>query len=285
MSSSKKHKVLRLVRQGPPQSRPDRLATEEPLEIRLEAQGHSQSVAVTMRTPGHDFELAAGFLLAEGLLHHPQQIKRMAYCVPKGQRQNLNLLNVELLGPMPELGQLQRHFFTHSACGLCGKASLEQLQQRGLRAIQNENTLNPQLLFALPQSLRQAQAVFGQTGGLHAAALFDLSGQIVQLREDVGRHNALDKLLGWAWLQGLWPLNNYGLLLSGRASFELLQKALVGQIAWVAALGAPSSLAVELAQRFGITLVGFLGSDGCNVYTHPQRLYGAVVEPMTMATS
>ena len=255
--------------------RADHLATEEPMEIRLIAQGVRQTVAVTMRTPGNDFELAAGFLHGEGVIKGPGDIARISYCVDPAvdAAQQYNIVNVTLRrNLLPDLVPLERHFFTTSACGVCGKASLDALQIRGCAPIQGGPEISAELLYGLPSKLSEAQRVFQQTGGLHAAALFDASGQLLQLREDVGRHNALDKLVGWALLEGKLPLSDAILLVSGRTSFEILQKALAAGMPIVCAISAPSSLAVELAREYGITLIGFLRDERCNVYTGRDRV-------------
>ncbi|MCS7193854.1 MAG: formate dehydrogenase accessory sulfurtransferase FdhD [Meiothermus sp.] len=252
--------------------RSDYLATEEPLEIRLVAQGGEvRTVAVTMRTPGHDFELAAGFLFAEGIVSHREEIRRISYCTPRGEAQQYNVVSVVLNAPrLPELAPFERHFYTHSACGVCGRASLEGLHRR-FRPLQGGPIVSAHLLPDLPHRLLARQALFGATGGLHAAALFDPEGVLLALREDVGRHNAVDKLLGWALLEGRLPLSECLLLVSGRASFELVQKALAGGVPILVALSAPSSLAVDLARAFHLTLVGFLRT-GFNLYAAPERI-------------
>jgi len=252
--------------------RSDYLATEEPLEIRLVAQGgEGRTLAVTMRTPGHDFELAAGFLFAEGIVSRREEIRRISYCAPRGEPQQYNVVSVAINAPhLPELTSFERHFFTHSACGVCGRASLENLYRR-YRPLQDGPTVPARLLLALPQRLLSHQTLFGATGGLHAAALFDPEGGLLALREDVGRHNAVDKLLGWALLEGRLPLSECLLLVSGRASFELVQKALAAEVPILVALSAPSSLAVDLARAFNLTLAGFLRS-GFNLYAAPERI-------------
>ena len=236
--------------------RSDMLATEEPLELRLLAGGERQNVAVTMRTPGADFELAAGFLYGEGILKSRDEILRISYCTEAEQQ--YNTVNVALRGAMPEIGRLERHFTTTSACGVCGKASLESLELQACPLPDPTFTVTPGLITALPDKLRAAQGLFDATGGLHAAALFTKTGELLALREDVGRHNALDKLIGWALLEGLLPLSEHIVLLSGRASFELLQKSLMAGVPLVCAVSAPSSLAVSVAQAFNLTLLGFL---------------------------
>ncbi|MGN6032909.1 MAG: formate dehydrogenase accessory sulfurtransferase FdhD [Thermomicrobiales bacterium] len=255
--------------------RPDELATEEPLEIRIIAGGERRPLAVTMRTPGQDFELAAGFLHAEGVIASRDDIARISYCVDPDidAEQQYNIVNVTLRsGVMPDLAPLERHVFTSSACGVCGRASLDALMERGCVAVPSGPEVAIETLWQLPETLREAQRIFGRTGGLHAAALFTADGTLLTVREDVGRHNALDKLVGWALLEGRLPLHGCILLLSGRSSFELLQKSAVAGIPIVASVSAPSSLAVETARRFGITLIGFLRGERCNVYSGRERV-------------
>jgi FdhD protein len=257
----------------------DALAIEEPLEIRLgfgpvSARRH-QTVSITMRTPGCDTELAAGFLYAEGLLDGPEQLQELYSHGPYvGPAHAQNGVTAELQpGGQVDLGRLQRHFYTTSSCGVCGKASLEALAIAGdSRPLSDDLVMDSQTLLRLPDALRSEQAVFGRTGGLHASALFSASGELLGVREDVGRHNALDKLIGSQLVAGKLPLRGRVLLLSGRASFELLQKAFLAEIPLVAAVGAPSSLAVAVAERFGITLVGWLRGQRFSIYTHPERV-------------
>lgn len=256
-------------------SRRDHLATEEPMEIRLIAQGVRRTVGVTMRTPGNDFELAAGFLYGEGVIGSREDITRISYCVDAGidAGQQYNIVNVTLRQDIaPDLAPLERHFYTTSACGVCGKASLDALQMRSCPVISPGPEIPAEVLYGLPDKLRGAQGVFQQTGGLHAAALFDIHGQLIAVREDVGRHNALDKVVGWALMVGKLPLTRFILMVSGRASFEILQKSLAAGIPIVCAVSAPSSLAVDLAREFGITLIGFLRGERCNVYAARERV-------------
>jgi FdhD protein len=246
----------------------DYLAVEEPLEIRL---GH-RSVSVTMRTPGHDPELAVGFLFAEGIISGAHQIR----CVGHTANGNPNIVVVELWPEAvakPMAGQ--RGFVMTSACGLCGKVSLEALAANRCPVLpQSSLRIDPAVIHRLPDRLRREQAVFESTGGLHAAALFDVNGELGSLREDVGRHNAVDKLIGHALLSGRIPLGNSVMLVSGRASFELVQKALMASIPVLAAVGAPSSLAVSTAERSGMTLIGFLRDGRFNVYSGSSRVAG-----------
>ena len=272
---SKTRVRVRVVEDGQARTRPDALATEEPMEIRLVAGGQRQTVAVTMRTPGADFELAAGFLYGEGIFSSPEEIKKISYCVDPDvdAEQQYNIVNVELRGGREyDLRPLERHFYTTSACGVCGKASLEQLELRGCPVIPPGPQMAAEKIYALPEKLREAQGLFEATGGLHAAALFGAEGELVALREDVGRHNAADKLLGWAFLEGRLPLRDHAVMVSGRSSFEILQKCLTAGVPIVCAISAPSSLAVDVARRFNITLVGFLRGNRFNVYSAPERV-------------
>ena len=266
-------------REGEVTEREDRLATEEPLEIRLRMGEKTWTVAVTMRTPGDDTELAAGFLYAEEVVADRERIRRIVPVIAPEESpgpEGSNIVEVELGdGPEPELRSLERHFFATSACGVCGKAGLEMLRLRVPATAPEGPVVEPAVLSALPDRLRAAQGVFATTGGLHAAALFDAAGRLLAVREDVGRHNALDKLIGRAFLDGRLPLRDHLVLVSGRASYELLQKCLVAGVPFICAVSAPSSLAVEVAERFGLTLVGFLRGDRFNVYAGPERIVGA----------
>jgi FdhD protein len=263
------------VRDGRSAPRFDRIATEEPLEIRLRAGRETRTVAITMRTPGADFELAAGFLHGEGVVHAYDGLREISYCIDRtiDEEQRYNIVNVDLAAPaLPELVTLERHFTTTSACGVCGKASLEALELRGVQPIESEARIRPEAIGRIPDLLRAAQGVFQKTGGLHAAALCDLAGEIIAVREDVGRHNAVDKVVGWALLQRALPLVDRVLMVSGRTSYEIVQKALVARIPIVCAVSAPSSLAVDLARAFGITLIGFLRGAQFNVYAGAERV-------------
>ena len=246
--------------------RPDVLAREEPLEIRV----RGRSVAVTMRTPGHDRELAAGFLLTEGIVCQPADIVEIAPCLESDAPENT--LNV-FLAPAVEVDfeQLTRHVFASSSCGLCGKASIEAVHQH-FPPIESKLKISAKTLAGLPDRMRAAQQTFAQTGGLHAAAIFDAKGKLVVLREDVGRHNAVDKAVGYGLLKGGLPFDAHVLLVSGRASFEIVQKALAARIPIIAAVSAPSSLAVEFARESGQTLVGFLRGQTMNIYSGPERI-------------
>lgn len=253
----------------------DLLAVEEPLEIRLQLPGVSKhkAISITMRTPGDDFDLAAGFLFTEGIITHAAQIDKIRYCGLPAKDKNINnTLVAELAeGVDIDLKRLERHFYTTSSCGVCGKSSIEALHT-GVKTVETNSKFKSETIHALPDTLRGAQAVFERTGGLHASALFDAEGNLDILREDVGRHNALDKVIGAKFMSGETPLNDRILLVSGRASFELVQKALMAGIPVLAAVGAPSSLAVELAAEFGMTLIGFVRERRFNIYTGAERI-------------
>jgi FdhD protein len=242
------------------------------MEIRVDG----KALAVTMRTPGNDFELAHGFLLTEGVIGDREDISTARYCdgVDDQGRNTYNVLDLTLSDgvPPPETG-VERNFYTTSSCGVCGKAALDAVKLR-TRFAPGESTfsVSTEVLAGLPDSLRTQQRVFASTGGLHAAGLFTADGSLLVVREDVGRHNAVDKVLGWALLEGRIPLHNTGLMVSGRASFELVQKAAMAGIPLLAAVSAPSSLAAELAEENGMTLVGFLRGDSMNLYTGEQRI-------------
>ncbi|MDR6194403.1 formate dehydrogenase accessory sulfurtransferase FdhD [Siphonobacter sp. SORGH_AS_0500] len=254
------------------QTLPDVLAVEEPLEIVLawkeNEKWQQKSLSVTMRTPGQDEELALGFLFSEGLLLDRSEVQKVRVS------SLINKVFVEVLPIVAERSKrLQRHFYTTSSCGVCGKASLEAVRQTARYPISEVTPLmHWETLFRLPQLLREAQSTFDQTGGLHASGLFDNEGNLLILREDVGRHNALDKVLGYALKTNDLPLSNKVLLLSGRISFELVQKAVMAGIPLIAAIGAPSSLAVSLAQEHGLTLIGFLRNSHANIYSGAERL-------------
>ncbi len=247
----------------------DYLVGEEPLQIRV----GKFPLTVTMRTPGHDLELAAGFLFTEGLIRLREQIRSLEQSAGDGERDRGNVVQVELEGEAAlNLEQTQRNFFAASSCGICGKATIEQVRVRGIEPPNPNLRLDPQVLCRLPESLREAQAIFGRTGGLHAAGLFDTRGEMAALREDVGRHNAVDKVVGWALLAGKLPLSENVLMVSGRGGFEIIQKACVAGIPVVASVSAPSSLAVQLARELRLTLVGFLRGKRFIVYAGEERL-------------
>jgi FdhD protein len=271
------HHSVRRLRTGVWSQDDDILAAEEPLEIRLlwEEAGQivRKPIAVTMRTPGDDFELAAGFLYGEGIIAGQEDLVDVSYCTDEDEDQRLNIVNVTLRpGLTFDASRLERNFYTTSSCGVCGKAALDALEVQGCPVLPHGPRVHDETICSLPVKLREAQAVFERTGGLHASGLFSRDGTLVSLREDVGRHNAFDKLVGERVLSGETAMHDYIVMLSGRASFELLQKALMARIPIVAAVGAPSSLAVELAQSFNITLCGFVKADGMNVYTGEGRI-------------
>jgi FdhD protein len=266
---------VRVLREADERTRSDYLATEEPLEIRLVVGGETHKLAVTMRTPGADFELAAGFLYGEGVIEGREEITRITYCTDPDidADQHFNIVNVELASrAAADLRSLERHFYTTSACGVCGKASLDALRLRGCPVVSQGPQVAAETLYLLSDRLRAAQGVFESTGGLHAAGLFDATGELLSVREDVGRHNAVDKLVGWALLQGKLPLSDHILMVSGRSSFEIMQKSLVAGVPIVCSVSAPSSLAVALAHDFDMTLVGFLRGQRFNVYTDSERI-------------
>lgn len=263
----------------------DQLAVEEPLEIRLaygsKGEREQRSISITMRTPGDDLDLVAGFLYTEGILRGPEEIQEIRHCgVPSPNTGLRNVVKVELTPErVPDLHRLERHFYTTSSCGVCGKNSLEALKTVGKPIFDDRMpSIEPEMVSTLPAKLRCVQACFDRTGGLHASALFDSNGNLMRLREDIGRHNALDKLIG-SYLRdgrdgqvGGVPPRETVLLLSGRVSFELMQKAVVARFPVVAAVGAPSSMARDLALRFNVTLIGFVREDRINIYSGQQRL-------------
>lgn len=252
--------------------RPDVLAAEEPMEIRVEGLGQEPvPVAVTMRTPGGDFELAVGFLFTEALIAGREDVRRVGYCEDPGPpEQHYNVVTVALTRPF-DASVLHRNFFAASSCGICGKAALEDVEVH-CAPIAPGPRVAPEVVRGLPEALRRAQRVFERTGGLHAAGLFAPTGRLLSAREDVGRHNAVDKVVGEALLAGALPLSGRVLQVSGRIGFEIVQKAARAGIPLIAAVGAPSSLAVDAAERLGVTLVGFVREDRFNVYTHPERI-------------
>jgi FdhD protein len=256
---------------GEVRRRRDRLATEEPLEIRASGPGQpTVRVAVTMRTPGHDFELAAGFLFTEGLIAERRSFSAIRYCTDVGVEQHLNVVTVDMREHF-DATRMQRNFFASSSCGVCGKASIDQLAV-ACAPIADGLVVSRETITALPERLRAEQRVFESTGGLHATGLFDEKGRLVVAREDVGRHNAMDKLIGNRLLAGESPLSSSIVLVSGRASFELVQKAAVAGIPIMCAVSAPSTLAVDTARRLGVTLVGFLRGARFNIYANAHRI-------------
>jgi FdhD protein len=268
-----RRKVTKVSLSGGPHLREDHLAAEEPLEIRLGA----RPLAVTMRTPGHDVELATGFLVSEGVVRRREDVSTARYCAGatvEGEN-TYNVLEVHLAPgvPIPETG-LERNVYTSSSCGVCGKASIEAVQTQSAYDVEDDPVVvDAALLAGMPDRLRAEQEVFERTGGLHAAGLFDArTGELLVVREDVGRHNAVDKVVGWAVERDLLPLAGTVLMVSGRASFELTQKASMAGIPVLAAVSAPSSLAVELAEGLGLTVVGFLRGESMTVYSRPDRI-------------
>ena len=275
MGSSSLAIDIERIASGERVSRPDRVAVEEPLEIRLgypTPDGRAlKSLSITMRTPGDDAELAAGFLVSESIVRRPDDILA---CGPVATHGDRNVIRVELANHVAfDPGRLARHFYTTSSCGVCGKASLEALHALDVSGppaaapVFREATL-----VGMPERLLAEQSTFEETGGLHAACAFTSAGEVLLTREDVGRHNAVDKVIGRLLLDGRLPANDLGLMVSGRASFELVQKALTAGMPLIAAVSAPSSLAIELAREFGLTLVGFLRGQSFNVYASPERL-------------
>ncbi len=270
---------VRVIDSGEVSSRQDALAAEEPLEVRLSRPSGEDAVAVTttMRTPGHDFELAAGFLHAEGLLPDKRALRSVRYCVDAASdgEQLYNIVTVDLVtAPQRSaLAELERRVSATSACGLCGRASVDELMSADLPPAEAGSPLvSAATICSLPAALRKEQSVFDRTGGLHAAGLFEASGELLCVREDIGRHNAVDKLVGWALLAGRLPLGDQVLMVSGRAGYEIVQKAAMAGIPVVASVSAPSSLAVAAAERVGMTLVGFVRGDRLNIYCGEERV-------------
>jgi FdhD protein len=266
-----RYRVVRMA-DGVAAARPDTLAAEEPLEIRVAG----RPLTVTMRTPGDDFDLARGFLVSEGVVSADSDIAAIRYCAgaTADGANTYNVLDV-LLGdgvPAPD-PSLERNFYTTSSCGLCGKASLDAVRTISKWSVDRDPLrLTAETIATLPEKLRAAQRVFDRTGGLHAAALFDADGDLLCVREDVGRHNAVDKVIGWAYGAGRLPLTGTTLMVSGRASFELVQKAVMAGVPALAAVSAPSSLAVDLAREMGMTLIGFLRGTSMNIYSGAERI-------------
>lgn len=255
-------------------SKPDVLVTEEPLEIRAESPTQQvQPIAVTMRTPGHDFELAVGFLFTEGIIKQSDDVHTVRYCqLPDSAEQQFNVVTVSLTSQFDE-ALSRRGMVTSASCGICGTTSIEQLSQMTSRVgLSTGPVMTAQMLTSLPDIIRKAQPTFDRTGGLHAAGLVDASGEAYCVREDIGRHNAVDKVIGKAVLDGKVPISNHVLVVSGRLSFEIIQKAAMAGIAFIAAVGAPSSLSVETAEDLGITIVGFVRDGTANIYTHAHRI-------------
>lgn len=272
------HKNIQKIKPNQAVSFQDQLAVEEPLEIRLifqkEGERVEQSISITMRTPGNDAVLALGFLYTEGIIDAVAQVKNIAHQKNWNPEAQENIILVELTDDISvDLKKLERHFYTTSSCGVCGKSSIEALHMTKTADLpENRPVFQANLIKDLPNRLRAQQMLFENTGGIHAAALFDTDGKLCLLQEDVGRHNAVDKLIGAALQADLLPLQDYLILVSGRASFELVQKALMADIPILAAVGAPSSLAVQLAEASGMSLLGFVRADSFNIYTHAARI-------------
>ena len=277
-------KEVRSIEKSQDVSLTDSLAVEEPLEIRIQLPGEKhRAVSITMRTPGNDAELAAGFLFTEGIINAADEVKDIRHCglkigkandtLDRASALNSNTIRIELNAKTDlDLKRLERNFYTTSSCGVCGKSSIDALRTGAKPLSDQQFTINAELIYSLPEQLRHEQNVFDQTGGLHASALFTVVGEIDVVREDVGRHNALDKVIGAKFLKNQLPLSDRILLVSGRASFELVQKALMAGIPVLAAVGAPSNLAVELAAEFGMTLVGFVRDERFNIYCGGERI-------------
>jgi FdhD protein len=270
--------------EGPNRTRKrDQIVTEEPLELRLVEGAATRTLAVTMRTPGNDFELSAGFLYDEGIVRSRDDIAEITYCLDStlDPQQQYNVVTIECRpGTIAaDLSRFERHFTIGSACGVCGRAQLDSLRELGVTPIEDDVVVAPALLYDLPERMRAAQRVFAVTGGLHAAALFNESGEVVAAREDVGRHNAVDKLVGWGLLNGRLPFARCVLMVSGRASYEILQKSLMARIPIVASVSAPSSLAVDLAREFNVTLAGFVRDGRANIYSAADRVLAWISEP------
>lgn len=252
--------------------RPDDLAVEEPLEVRLAPDSAARTLTVTMRTPGHDFELAAGWLLSEGVIDGPSGIRALRYCTDPelDGEQRYNIVTADLALPPGRL--VERLTLTSSSCGICGSASIEALRQLGHPALGEGRSVAWKTLLDLPEALSAGQRQFKATGGLHAAGLVSYEGELLVVREDIGRHNAVDKAVGWSLLESRFPLTDTILLVSGRTSFEIVQKAMRAGISFVAGISAASGLAARLADEEGMTLVGFLRGERCTIYAHPERI-------------
>ena len=254
----------------------DEVVTEEPLELRLVVDGATRTLAVTMRTPGNDFELAAGFVYNEAIARKRDEVREINYCVDPAidAEQRYNIVNVELDGRavVPDLARFERHFTMSSSCGVCGRAQLDSLRDLGVTPIEDDLRVSERLLYGLPGRMHEGQRIFSATGGLHGAALFNERGDTIVVREDVGRHNAVDKLVGWGLLNDRLPFTRSLMMVSGRASYEILQKSLMARIPIVCSVSAPSSLAIDLAREFNLTLVGFLRGERANIYAAPERI-------------
>ena len=272
---TRRQRVVRFSLDEAPRTREETMAAEEPLEIRLDGRPFS----VTMRTPGDDFDLVGGFLVGEGVVSAAEHLLSLRFCAGEDEdgRQTFNVVEAQLgAGAVAPDPSLDRHVYTTSSCGICGTASIDAVAKTSRFVLDPERgRVELPVLLELPETLRSGQALFGKTGGVHAAGLFSTAGDLLCLREDVGRHNAVDKVVGWALREGRLPLADTVLQVSGRASFELVQKAWLAGIPVLSAVSAPSSLAVELAQRAGMTLAGFSRGSTVNVYTHPERVMAA----------
>ena len=267
-------KVVIVNGEGRVGTKPDYVVTEEPMEIRAEGPGQEPvQISVTMRTPGNDYELAVGFLYTEGIITRPDDVRTVKYCeLVEGEEQKYNIVTVALTRGF-DMALARRAMVTSSSCGICGTESIDQLLQATEPVDRDSGpTISTKTLMSISDSIRAAQPTFDRTGGLHAAALFDSDGAVSVVREDIGRHNAVDKVIGASVMAKTVPLNRHGLFCSGRLSFEIIQKAAIARIAFIAAVGAPSSLAVQTADVLGITLVGFLRDGKANVYTHDYRV-------------
>lgn len=270
-------KIIKVQTEGTSEMQ-DHLAVEEPLEIQLEYGNtdnrQRKSIYITMRTPGADADLAAGFLFTEGIINSFSQIKKTEHTEQWSPDAKNNVILISLTDEVDiDFKKLERHFYTSSSCGVCGKSSIEAIKVNAFLKLPTDSSIfEAEKIHNFPTILRQSQSVFSETGGLHAAALFDNEGKLHLLREDVGRHNAVDKLIGAAIKEGLFPLHNFLIMVSGRASFELIQKSLMGGIPILAAVGAPSNLAVQLAEESGMTVLGFVRDGRLNIYSHSQRI-------------
>ena len=279
MTGSSRVLDINKVKNGERNARQDHVAVEEPLEIQLSSKttdaAAAKSISITMRTPGHDVELALGFLFTEAIISSINEVSETSHTGAVDPESGLrNIVRIELKPDVEiDFAKLQRHFYTTSSCGVCGKASIDALRVGGQKSLENKGeTYSHGLVAALPDKLLKQQQLFSQTGGLHAAGVFDAKGNFVIVREDVGRHNALDKVVGALLMRGELPANELGLLVSGRTSFELVQKALVAGISTLIAVSAPSSLAVSLAREYGMTLIGFLRGGTFNIYAGEDRI-------------
>jgi FdhD protein len=277
---TKRHKSIQITKFDDTKvtSALDQVAIEEPLEIQLcsetEALSAAKSISVTMRTPGHDEDLAMGFLFTESIIHSAEDIKSIDVVGETDQESgSKNIVRVSIKPSIEiDTDKLTRHFYTTSSCGVCGKASIEAIYNKGCQATKSQFSIHRSALIALPEKLREQQIIFGKTGGLHAAALFNTHGEIILVREDVGRHNAVDKIIGAMLRRKKLLANEMGIIVSGRTSFELMQKTIVAGIPMLAAVSAPSSLAISLAEKFNVTLIGFLRNNKFNIYSSSKRI-------------